>query len=150
MANLKGLHSGRLHDLKDIIEHSKKNKLSYRNLSKRLKYNDIELENPNSIFYKYKDLLIAESVETTLRARHENNPDRLSYDIYGCTELAPILLMINGVTHPSQFNKSKIKVISESSIDTINKIIERHKDEVRISVEKPIDISGLTLKPINL
>ena len=51
------------------------------------------------------------------------NPKRMSYDLYGTTELWTLLLDINELTSVTQFNTRVLKVFPASIIDRLQRVI---------------------------
>ena len=47
------------------------------------------------------------------------SPSKLSNDLYGTPDLDFLILYFSNTTHPSEFNKTKIKILPESKLELI-------------------------------
>lgn len=150
MGILSGNHSGYKNELIECIDHAKTNKLAFQNLSKRLTYYGMELEQPVSIFSKYLDLLRDNSMEVPVNPDFFYRPGHFAFYLYGCTEMGDILMLMNGITNAMTFSKEKILVLRSNKIDLLNQIIENHKEELEASRVNPININEMVIKPVIL
>lgn len=147
---LSNFYASKFIDLKDSILFSKTNKFAYQNLTYKASLYNTVFEQPNSIFYKYKDLLLNNCVSIELDKKYHFLPDHLSKDIYGCTELGFLILFLNDITHPINFIKDKVVVLSPDNLKILNEIIEKNKVTIATSKVNPLDVSNLTIKEIYL
>ena len=71
----------------------------------------------------YLDVLREASVKVPLsdaeQRKYYYNPDLLAFDIYGSTELDFVLLLINGVLDPKDFNMPTLKLVNKSALINI-------------------------------
>ena len=78
---------------------------------------------PDSIINDYLDLLKEKSVEVELdeqeKIKYFYNPELLSFDIYGTTELDFLILKLNGIIDPKEFNLSKVKLLKQEDLKTL-------------------------------
>ncbi len=74
--------------------------------------------------YTYKDT-ISHSDMSRMRYR----PKLYCYEHYNCVDLFHILLFVNNMTHPSQFNRQKIVSLSPSILVYIERFIGEMKKE---------------------
>lgn len=49
-------------------------------------------------------------------AKYKYSPDLLAYDVYGSTQLDFVVLYINGMNDPKEFNKKTIKLLYKSDL----------------------------------
>lgn len=71
----------------------------------------------------YLDVLREASVKVPLsdaeKRKYYYNPDLLAFDIYGSTELDFVILLINGVLDPKDFNMPTLKLVNKSTLINI-------------------------------
>lgn len=74
----------------------------------------------DNIVNDYMEILQDNAVKVELNQDEQNkyyyNPDLLSYDIYGSTELDFIILKLNGIIDPKDFDLPKIKLIQADTL----------------------------------
>lgn len=89
--------------------------------------NDILIINFNSILDKYWDYLQKIVVPKTLNDvdynKYKFQPKRLSFEIYGTTELWSAILRINQLTSASQFTKQTINLFTMDIFEVLNEIL---------------------------
>src|SRR5574343_232748 len=85
----------------------------------------------DSILDKYRNDLAEKIVTKTLTNeeinKYQYNPKRLSFDLYGTTELWGLLLEINQLQSVTEFNINPVKVYDGSIISYINSIFSLEK-----------------------
>lgn len=93
--------------------------ITYYNYSILEYLNGIEFFVTN-LLYDYEDELNEMAVLVTLtdieRAKYRYKPYLLGYDLYGAEETEFILLMLNGIIDPKEFDFKKIKAIRPSDL----------------------------------
>ena len=76
-----------------------------------------------NILYDYQDELdeMTQTVALTAKeqAKYRYKPYLFAFDIYGSTEAKFIIMMLNGIIDPKEFDFEKVKVISYSNLVTI-------------------------------
>lgn len=77
----------------------------------------------DNLITDYLDVLRESAVKVELsdadKRKYHYNPDLLAYDIYGSTELDFVIMYINGIIDPKDFNMPKIKLLSKSDLINI-------------------------------
>lgn len=86
----------------------------------------------SSILTKYLPEL-ADDIETvTLStaeyAKYKYNPKRLSYDVYGTTELWAVILDLNELYSATQFNLTTLRLYKSSAFRKLERIISLNED----------------------
>lgn len=71
------------------------------------------------------------------------NPKRLSFDLYGTTELWALLLDINELVSVAQFNLQTLKVFSGSILDKLQRILNLEQEFIDQNAE---DVADALLK----
>jgi len=97
---------------------------------------------------KYENIIKQQLLDYTLYAHQVYRPEYASYDIYGTTDLWYLLLFVNNMTRPDEFNKTKIKVFNPAYMDLLNNIIEKEKASL-LSKDTPIIVDRNILKDLN-
>ena len=76
-----------------------------------------------NLLYDYEDEL--QSVATYIKlsprekAKYKYKPWLFAYDVYGSTEAQFIVMMLNGIIDPKEFDFDRVKVINPSNLSTI-------------------------------
>ena len=89
----------------------------------------LEIDN---IINDYMDILndIAEKVEMSQeeQLKYYYNPELLAFDLYGTTELDFVIMKLNGMVDPKEFDLPKIKLVRKSElIDVLSNIYNAEK-----------------------
>ena len=58
------------------------------------------------------------------------NPKKLSFDLYGSIEYAPLLMRINNIVSITEFNKTTLKLLDKNFPKFINEIIIKEKNRI--------------------
>lgn len=76
-----------------------------------------------NLLYDYQDELDEMTMTISLspkeQAKYRYKPYLFAFDIYGSTETKFIIMMLNGIIDPKEFDFEKVKVISYSNLVTI-------------------------------
>jgi len=76
-----------------------------------------------NLLYDYEEELVEMAVTIKLndieKARYRYKPYLLSYDIYGSTEMKFIIMMLNNIIDPKEFDFDRIKVIKKGDLNSI-------------------------------
>lgn len=76
-----------------------------------------------NLLYDYEDELqdIAITIELSARekAKYRYKPWLFAYDIYGSTETQFLVMMLNGIIDPKEFDFDKVKVIEPTQLSTV-------------------------------
>lgn len=124
MASVKGSMSADLTiSVQDFIALRSSDEITYYNYS-ILEYLDCGFDMfVTNLLYDYQDELedIAVTVSLTPieRAKYRYKPYLFAYDVYGSTETKFIIMMLNNIIDPKEFDFEKIKVIRHGDLITI-------------------------------
>lgn len=133
----------------DSIIDSKENKLSLKNLSHRINYNNEMLLYDENIFYNYKNYLTQFRIAIEIDESFYYKPELLSKEIYGTPDLWFLIMWMNDeIQSPMDFNKPIIWVFDPEYINVLNKIIESNKEKLEKNKEEPEFVEDLTLKKV--
>ena len=101
------------HTLEEFIEMKTGDNFTYRNFSILDKFGDVECLDHNLID-DYMDVIEKLTQTVTLSreefGKYKYSPDLLAYDIYGSVQLDFIILFINDMVDPKEFNRQTIKL----------------------------------------
>ena len=94
-----------------------------------------------NILYDYQDELdeMTQTVALTAKeqAKYRYKPYLFAFDLYGSTEAKFIIMMLNGIIDPKEFDFEKVKVISYSNLVTIlNRMQAVNEDYLNINRSK--------------
>lgn len=132
--------------LRESIVHSKHNKMTLDSTSIYYNFSD-EIIIGTNILRKYENILQAYVMDYTVDAEHLLRPEYVSYKLYTTTDLWYLLLFLNNMKRPDEFNKKSIKVLNPIYINIINDIYEK---ETKIgNIDKPIKIERTLIKDLN-
>lgn len=88
-----------------------------------------------NLLYDYEDEL--QDISTTIalnareKAKYKYKPWLFAYDVYGSTESQFLVMMMNGIIDPKEFDFDKVKVIDPSQLSTIlNRIQAVNEDYI--------------------
>lgn len=131
--------------VQDFISMRDSDEITYYNYSILEYLNGIEMFVTN-LLYDYDDELNDMAVTVTLtdreRAKYKYKPYLLSYDIYGAEEAEFILLMLNGIIDPKEFDFKKIKAIRPtdltSALGRIQSVNENFMNNNRSKLQEEI------------
>lgn len=105
--------------IEDFIASKLSDEMTYHRFSIIEKSGDLQLLDHN-IIEDYRDELNSLAFDYTFTLEEYNRykyaPDLLAHDIYKSTQLDFIILMINGMIDPKEFNVRKIKLIYPSNL----------------------------------
>lgn len=68
---------------------------------------------------EFDDIAVTISFNRVERAKYRYKPYLLAYDLYGSAETKFIIMMMNGIIDPKEFDFDKVKVINYSDLITI-------------------------------
>lgn len=108
--------------VQDFIALRTSDELTYYNYSIIQYLNGFDMFITN-LLYDYEDEFLESAVTLKLtdveKAKYRYKPYLLSYDIYGSTELKFIIMMLNNIIDPKEFDFNKIKIIRPSTLDSL-------------------------------
>lgn len=81
----------------------------------------------DNLINDYLDVLRDAAVKVPLtdaeKRKYHYNPDLLAYDIYGSTELDFVIMLVNGIIDPKDFNMPVLRLINKTNlIDILSRI----------------------------
>lgn len=101
------------HTIQEFIGRKYEDELTYRNFSIVDYLDGIELIDRN-LFSEYLPLLMNSCIKYSFTVeeyrRYKYAPDLLSYDLYKTTQLDFVLLMMNDMVDPKEFNLKVVKL----------------------------------------
>lgn len=130
--------------VQDFINQGKSIEMTYYNTSLLEKYtgDNIEIEySRDNIIYDYieemeflsKDIVMTE--EEFRKYRY--NPQLLSYDVYGTTDLAFAILALNGTCNMKDFNNRKIKMLYKTDMfEVLSEIYNAESNTIKFNRAK--------------
>lgn len=129
--------------LEEFISSSTDNNITYFNLSfiTRIKDGENSIEISRSILNDYIKELKAASVIVKMDEldfiKYAYKPELLAYDVYGNTELYFIILLLNGLSSPKEFNLKKLKMLTkENCINYLNTIYNSEENVINTNRRK--------------
>ena len=108
--------------VEDFIASRSKDDVTYYNYSILEYLNGFEMFITN-ILYDYEDEFNDETIVVKLKdveqIKYRYKPELFAYDIYGSTGFSFIVMMLNGIIDPKEFNFNKVRVIKSSTLKSI-------------------------------
>ena len=108
--------------VQDFIELGTSDEITYYNFSILEYLNGFDMFVTN-LLYDYEDEITDLAVTIRLsdieRAKYRYKPYLLAYDIYGSEEAKFILMMLNGIIDPKEFDFNKIKALKPGDLNTL-------------------------------
>lgn len=109
------------HTINEFIAQKNQDEISFRNFSTFDMINGTEYLIKN-VIDDYMDELLSICIDVDLTReqyiRYKYSPDLLAYDIYGTTQLDYLIMEINGVIEPRDFNFKKLKLPYASQLSS--------------------------------
>ena len=115
------LNSSRFQDLVGEMNSTKSNRILLDNLSNWYVFNG-ELLLGMPLLKKYENIFRADLVDYQITKKQYYRPEYVSYELYGTTDFWYLILFLNHMSTPDEFNQPVISVFKTSMIETINKI----------------------------
>ena len=142
MASLNGSISADLTiSVQDFIALRSSDEITYYNYS-ILEYLDSGFDMfITNLLYDYQDELDDIAVTVTLtpieRAKYKYKPYLFAYDLYGSTETKFIIMMMNNIIDPKEFDFEKVRVIRPSDLMTLlNRMQAVNEDYMNLNKAK--------------
>lgn len=108
--------------VQDFIDLGTSDEITYYNFSILEYLNGFDMFVTN-LLYDYEDEITDLAVTIRLsdieRAKYRYKPYLLAYDIYGSEEAKFILMMLNGIIDPKEFDFNKIKALKPGDLNTL-------------------------------
>lgn len=102
----------------------------------RTKEYQVELGN---ILDNYRDYFETQLVEVTLPEKFHYQPAAFAENYYGTPDLDFLVLYFSKISTLLEFNKETIKVLPQTEMLKINRLIVQYKNEVQHSYDYPTD-----------
>jgi len=122
MATYSTMKSDQTITVQDFIAMKNSDEITYYNFSIVEYLNGYDMFITN-ILYDYedelKDLCVYIKLSDVERLKYRYKPYLFVYDLYGSREMAFIIMMLNGIIDPKEFDYNKLKVIKYSSLATV-------------------------------
>ena len=122
MATYSTMKSDQTITVQDFIAMKNSDEITYYNFSIVEYLNGYDMFITN-ILYDYedelKDLCVYIKLSDVERLKYRYKPYLFAYDLYGSREMAFIIMMLNGIIDPKEFDYNKLKVIKYSSRATV-------------------------------
>ena len=122
MATYSTMKSDQTITVQDFIAMKNSDEITYHNFSIVEYLNGYDMFITN-ILYDYedelKDLCVYIKLSDVERLKYRYKPYLFAYDLYGSREMAFIIMMLNGIIDPKEFDYNKLKVIKYSSLATV-------------------------------
>jgi hypothetical protein len=148
MALLEEFDSSNFADIQESIENSKENRITLSNISKTINFKGRIVINDNHILKDYEDFIMNNLVDYNIDEKSRYKPEYVSKEVYGTTDLWYLILWVNRMVSASEFIKTNIKIFDPLQTKALNKIIERHSEEILESKDNPILVEDLTVKKV--
>lgn len=108
--------------VEDFIELRSSDEITYYNYSIVEYLNGFDMFITN-LLYDYEEEISAMAVTVRLsdkdRAKYRYKPWLFSYDLYGSTETQFIIMMLNGIIDPKEFDFNRVKALRPSDLQTL-------------------------------
>lgn len=118
--------------LSDFIALKSSDELTYRHFAILEKYNNIEFLDHNLIsdyLYELDELTMYVPLNDEQYKKYKYRPDLLAYDVYGSTQLDFIVMYMNGVIDPKEFDFTTVKLVYNSQLKEFLSEIETSESE---------------------
>lgn len=125
MATYSTLKSDQTISVQDFIAMRTSDEITYYNFSIVEYLNGYDMFITNLLYDyddEFKDLTIYVKLTDVEKLKYRYKPYLFAYDLYGSREMSFIIMMLNGIIDPKEFDFNKIKVIK---YDQLGMIINR-------------------------
>ena len=78
---------------------------------------------------EFQDIAMTITLSPKEKAKYRYKPHLFAFDIYGATEAQFLVMMMNGIIDPKEFDFDKVKVINPSQLSTILNRIQAVNEE---------------------
>jgi hypothetical protein len=111
--------------LEDFVATGQSDQLTYSRFSIIEEINGVKFASYNILSDYIKELkqicikIPKKNITQAQLARYKYNPDLLAYDIYGSTELDFVIMQMNGIIDPKDFDLPTLKLVYKSDLANI-------------------------------
>jgi len=127
--------------IKSFISKGIENSLTLDNTNLKTNVNGIIIPVQNILRQKYRGIILQNCIEIELDGAtfeiYKYKPKMLSLKLYGTTDLWHMILWLNNMTSVTEFKTKKLLLLDPDAMSTINKIIDREKDNLNANHENP-------------
>ena len=140
MATYTTMKSDETITVQDFIAMRNSDEITYYNFSIVEYLNGYDMFITN-VLYDYeeelRDLSVFIKLTDVERIRYKYKPYLFAYDLYGTREMAFIIMMLNGIIDPKEFDYNKIRVLRYNELTTIiNRIGAINEDYINKNKSK--------------
>lgn len=140
MATYTTMKSDETITVQDFIAMRNSDEITYYNFSIVEYLNGYDMFITN-VLYDYeeelRDLSVFIKLTDVERIRYKYKPYLFAYDLYGTREMAFIIMMLNGIIDPKEFDYNKIRVLKYNELTTIiNRIGAINEDYINKNKSK--------------
>lgn len=146
-ADFSTFSSSKFSTLNSSIEDSRTNKILLDNISTHYIFED-EVHMSFSMLRKYEHLIRANTEVVNVPKEYYYRPEYLSNYLYGTTDFWYLIMFVNNMTSPSEFNRETVLAVNPKFIDIFSKLIDSER-KMRETKTKPIPIYKHMLKSLN-
>ena len=141
------INSSSAADMRTSITHSKGNKITLDNISSYYVF-DNKIKFGMNFLRKYEHIFKQYYMTYTIEEKYFYRPEYISYLLYETTDLWYLLLFINNMTRPDEFNKNNIIIFDPSYLSVFNDIIEKEKNSIN-NMSNPTVLERETVRDLN-
>ena len=108
--------------VEDFIAMRSSDELTYYNYSILEYSNGYDMFITNLLYDyddEFNDVTITLELTNKEKSKYRYKPYLLAYDIYGSAELDFVIMMLNGIIDPKEFDFNKVKVIRSGELNTL-------------------------------
>ena len=122
MATFSTLKSDQTITVQDFIAMRSSDEITYYNFSIVEYLNGYDMFITNLLYdydEEFQDLVVYIKLTDVEKLKYRYKPYLFAYDLYGSREISFIIMMLNGIIDPKEFDFDKIKVIRYNSLSTV-------------------------------
>lgn len=146
--DLSSYDSAKYVNIDESIAHAKTNKLVVSNASFKMIMDGVKVQQPETIFVDFMELLKENTIEVELPNSYQYRPEDLSKLVYGTNDLWYIIMYLNECTTFRDFTGSKVKILNPARISLINDVIETRFKKLTDNHNNPPVIDDLTIHDV--
>ena len=108
--------------VQDFIAMRNSDEITYHNYSIISYLNGFDFVITNILYdyeEEFQDLAVTITLTDLEKIKYRYKPDLFAFDLYGSTETKFIIMMINGIIDPKEFDFNKVKALRPSDLSTI-------------------------------
>lgn len=125
----------------EFLEMGIENSYNLQNISLWVRKENIDIPYTNIFKDKYRQIIFQYCKRISLSNKaldfYKYNPKKVSYTLYGTTDLWHLILWINNMTSITQFNKNDFIIFDSDYLHILTDIIETENERLTISKNYP-------------